>query len=80
MEVAALTLERSNAVILFDVSDPRRPTTLGFVPTGAAPEGVIYVASRRLLVTTNEGVPDASPPVPPSITVICVRVEGSDCR
>jgi len=79
-EIAALTLERSNAVILFDVSDPRRPTTLGFLPTGAAPEAVIYVPSRRLLISTNEGVPDASPPTAASITVICVRVAGSDCR
>jgi hypothetical protein len=79
-EIAAVTLERSNAVILFDVSDPRRPTTIGFAPTGVSPEGVIYVASRRLLITTNEGVPDASPPVPASITVICARVGGSDCR
>jgi len=79
-EVAALTLERSNAVILFDVSDPRRPTTLAFVPTGVAPEGVIYVPSRRLLITTNEGVPDASPSTPASITVICVQVGDSDCR
>jgi hypothetical protein len=78
-EIAAVTLERSNAVILFDVSDPQHPTTLALLPTGAAPEGVIYVASRRLLVTTNEGVPDASPPTPASITVICVRVGGADC-
>ncbi|HZO26945.1 MAG TPA: hypothetical protein VFH48_13265 [Chloroflexota bacterium] len=80
VEVAAVTLERSNAVILFDVSDPLPPTTLAFVPTGVSPEGVIYVASRRLLITTNEGVPDASPPVPASITVICMQVGGSDCR
>jgi DNA-binding beta-propeller fold protein YncE len=79
-EIAAVTLERSNAVILFDISDPRHPTTLALVPTGVSPEGVIYVASRRLLITTNEGVPDASPPVPASITVICVQVGGSDCR
>ena len=79
-EIAAVTLERSNAVILFDVSDPRRPTTLGFVPTGVAPESVTYVPSRRLLVTTNEGEPDASPPTLASITVICVQVGDADCR
>jgi hypothetical protein len=79
-EIAAVTLERSNAVILFDVSDPRQPTTLTLLPTGVSPEGVIYVHSRRLLITTNEGVPDVNPPVPASISVICVQVGGSDCR
>jgi hypothetical protein len=79
-EIAAVTLERSNAVILFDISDPQQPTTIGLIPTGVSPEGVLYVQSRRLLITTNEGVPDATPPVPASITVICVRIGGADCR
>jgi DNA-binding beta-propeller fold protein YncE len=79
-EIAAVTLERSNALILFDIANPQHPTTLGVVPTGVSPEGVVYLASRRLLITTNEGVPDANPVVPASITVICVRVGGADCR
>lgn len=79
-ELAAVTLERSNAVIVFDVSDPRNPTTVGFVPTGVSPEGVVYVPSRQMLIVTNEGVPDENPPVPASISVICVRQGGADCR
>jgi hypothetical protein len=79
-EIAAVTLERSHAVLLFDVSNPVRPTTLALLRTGAAPEGVLYVPSRRLLITTNEGIPDVTPPIPASITVICVRVGGADCQ
>lgn len=71
-ELAAVTLERSNAVIVFDVSDPRTPTTLAFIPTPAGPEGVLYVQSRKLLITTNE--------VAGSITIICARMGNGGCR
>lgn len=71
-ELVAVTLERSNALVIFDVSNPRAPRAIEFIPTGAAPEGVIYVGSRRLLITTNEGGD--------SVTIICARLGEGSCR
>jgi DNA-binding beta-propeller fold protein YncE len=71
-ELVAVTLERSNGVIIFDVSNPRHPTAITFIPTGDGPEGALYIQSRKLLITTNE--------VGASITVICARMGGDGCR
>jgi hypothetical protein len=71
-ELVAVTLERSSGLVIFDVSNPRQPTAVTFLPTGANPEGVIYVQSRRLLISTNE--------VGASITIICARLGGGGCR
>lgn len=68
-EYAAVALERSNAVIIFDITNPLSPTAVAWVNTGDRPETLAYSPARRLLVTANE--------VGASITVICV---GGNCN
>jgi hypothetical protein len=70
-ELAVVTLERSDGIVVFDISNPRRPQAIAFVPTGDAPESVVYVRPRRVLIVANED--DAS------ITVICVRMGEGSC-
>jgi hypothetical protein len=47
--IAAVSLERANAVVIIDVSQPQTPTLLSLIPTGAAPEGVKLVARNQAL-------------------------------
>ena len=70
--IAAVTLERSNGVAYFDVTNPTAPQAFGFVPTGVGPEGIAFIPSRGLLVTANE--------VEGSLTLICVRIGRAACR
>jgi hypothetical protein len=63
---AAVTLERSNAVIVFDVTDPQNPVTIAFLPTNTGPEGITYIAGRQLLIVANEAAS------PQTVSIICV--------
>jgi uncharacterized repeat protein (TIGR01451 family) len=47
--IAAVGLERADAVVIIDVSQPQTPTLLSLIPTGAAPEGVKLVARNQAL-------------------------------
>ncbi len=72
-EYAAVTLERSNALIVFDVSNPLDPQTVTFLLTGGgAPEGVTFIKSRNLIIVANETLPGA-------ITIICADT-GDGCE
>jgi uncharacterized repeat protein (TIGR01451 family) len=55
--IVAVGLERANAVVIIDVTQPQAPTLLSLIPTGAAPEGVKLVARNQALyvLATNEG-------------------------
>jgi YVTN family beta-propeller protein len=58
---AFIALERADAVMVYDVSDPAAPKFVQLIKTGDAPEGVLFVAAdkspngKNLLVTSNEG-------------------------
>ncbi len=67
---AAVTLERYDAVIIFDITSPMNPVVAGYVPTGDRPEGVVYLPLRSLIVTANED--DGS------LSFICVN-QGQGC-
>lgn len=47
--IAAVGLERANAVAIVDVSQPAAPSVFALIPTGAAPEGVKLVARNNAL-------------------------------
>jgi uncharacterized repeat protein (TIGR01451 family) len=55
--IVAVGLERANAVVIIDVTQPQTPTLLSLIPTGAAPEGVKLVARNQALyvLAANEG-------------------------
>jgi hypothetical protein len=55
--IVAVGLERANAVVIIDVTQPQAPTLLSLIPTGAAPEGVKLVARNQALyvLAANEG-------------------------
>lgn len=53
-QIAAVALERSDAVIFFDVTNPTTPTFCGIVPVGDRPEGLVYLSNRNQLVVANE--------------------------
>lgn len=61
--LAPATLERRDAVIVVDVTDPRAPIVAGQYPTGRRPEGLIVIPNGedRLIVTADEGVGDEGP-------------------
>lgn len=46
--------ERSSVVGVYDVSEPSAPVLLQLLPSGIAPEGIVAIPSRQLLVTANE--------------------------
>jgi len=54
--LVAVGLERANAVVIIDVSQPQTPTLLSLIPTGVGPEGVKLVARNQALyvLTANE--------------------------
>jgi hypothetical protein len=61
-----VTLERANAVAVFDVSDPSDPEGLQLIQTGDGPEGIAYLKDKQVIVTANE--------VGRTLTVIAVDV------
>ena len=58
---AFITLERADAIAIYDLSDPANPQFKQLVPTGDAPEGVHFVPAasspngRSLLIISCEG-------------------------
>ncbi|MDW8293452.1 MAG: ExeM/NucH family extracellular endonuclease [Anaerolineae bacterium] len=55
--IIAVGLERADAVAIIDATEPATPTLIGFIPTGAAPEGVKLAARNDALyvLAANEG-------------------------
>ncbi len=54
-------MERADAVAIYDVTMPTSPQFLQILPTGDAPEGVLFISEknsptkRSLLVVSSEG-------------------------
>jgi hypothetical protein len=46
--------ERASVVGVYDVSDPAAPVLRQILPSGIAPEGIVALPARNLLVTANE--------------------------
>ncbi|MFA0964503.1 choice-of-anchor I family protein [Roseivirga sp. BDSF3-8] len=59
--IAFIGLERADAVLLYDISNPASPTFLQLLETGDAPEGLLFISAedsptgRSLLVVSSEG-------------------------
>lgn len=52
--IAFVASERGSFVVAYDISNPEIPELISFLPTGLAPEGVLAVPQRNLLLTSNE--------------------------
>jgi len=46
--------ERGSVVGVYDVTDPTAPVLKQLLPSGIAPEGIVAIPQRNLLVTANE--------------------------
>lgn len=46
--------ERSGALVVYDVSDPIRPVLKQVLPTALAPEGVLTIPQRNLVIAASE--------------------------
>jgi DNA-binding beta-propeller fold protein YncE len=53
-EYAFIGSERGDAVLAYDLSDEANPVLTQVLPTGEAPEGVLAIPRRNLLLTSNE--------------------------
>jgi hypothetical protein len=59
--IAFVGMERADAVALYDVSNPYRPSFIKLLPTGDAPEGLLFIPAKdsptrkSLLVVSSEG-------------------------
>lgn len=51
---AFILSERGSLAAVYDVSDPAAPKLKQLLPSGIAPEGVVAIPARNLLVTANE--------------------------
>ena len=51
---AFVASERGSFLLAYDISDIERPRLINYLPTGLAPEGVIAIPDRNLLLTSNE--------------------------
>ncbi|WP_281635347.1 hypothetical protein [Flavobacterium marginilacus] len=60
-QILFVGLERADALMIYDVSNPAAPKHLQTLKTGDAPEGVLYIPAsksptkRSLLVVSSEG-------------------------
>lgn len=60
-KLAFVGLERSDAVAIYEVSNPSKPVFLQLLKTGDAPEGVLFIAAKNsptkksLLLVSSEG-------------------------
>ncbi|MBD2056174.1 esterase-like activity of phytase family protein [Oculatella sp. FACHB-28] len=52
--IAFVASERGSFVVAYDISNVEEPELLSFLPTGLAPEGVLAIPQRNLLLTSNE--------------------------
>jgi DNA-binding beta-propeller fold protein YncE len=59
--IAFVGLERADAVAIYNMSDPMNPQFVQLLPTGDAPEGILFVPAnqspnrRSLLIVSSEG-------------------------
>ncbi|MDI3337867.1 esterase-like activity of phytase family protein [Defluviimonas aestuarii] len=54
MTYAFILSERGSVAAVYDVSNPASPKLKQLLPSGIAPEGVVAIPARNLLVTANE--------------------------
>ena len=54
MPMAFIGAERASVVGVYDVSDATKPVLKQLLPSGIAPEGIVAIPSRKLLITANE--------------------------
>ncbi|RVU86532.1 alkaline phosphatase [Leucothrix sargassi] len=52
--MAFIGSERGSAVAVYDLTNPSKPVLKQMLPSGIAPEGIVAIPSRNLLVTANE--------------------------
>jgi len=52
--MAFIGAERASVVGVYDVSDAAKPVLKQLLPSGIAPEGLVAIPSRKLLITANE--------------------------
>ena len=52
--MAFIGAERASVVGVYDVSDAAKPVLKQLLPSGIAPEGIVAIPSRKLLITANE--------------------------
>ncbi len=53
-ELAFVGSERGSFLAVYDISRPRSPRFVQLLPTGVEPEGVLPIASRKLVVAASE--------------------------
>ncbi|MGB3315712.1 MAG: esterase-like activity of phytase family protein [Albidovulum sp.] len=51
---AFILAERASVAAVYDVTDPAAPALKQLLPSGIAPEGVVAIPARNLLITANE--------------------------
>jgi len=52
--MAFIGSERGSAIAVYDISNPAKPVLKQMLPSGVAPEGLVAIPSRNLLVSANE--------------------------
>lgn len=53
-EYAFIASERGSFLTIYDITNVRNPELVSFLPTGKAPEGVLPLPQRNLVLTANE--------------------------
>ena len=53
-EFVFVASERGDFIAIYDITNITEPTLVNFLPTGKAPEGVLAIPQRNLLLTANE--------------------------
>ncbi|MEM9537917.1 MAG: esterase-like activity of phytase family protein [Cyanobacteria bacterium P01_E01_bin.42] len=53
-EFAFVASERGSFLVVYDITNVRAPELVSFLPTGKAPEGVLPLPQRNLVLTANE--------------------------
>ncbi|MEA5468977.1 esterase-like activity of phytase family protein [Spirulina sp. 06S082] len=53
-EYAFMASERGSFLVIYDITNVRDPELVSFLPTGKAPEGVLPLPQRNLVLTANE--------------------------
>ncbi|MDX2273217.1 MAG: esterase-like activity of phytase family protein [Cyanobacteriota bacterium] len=54
-DLAFVASERGSFLIVADITEPQEPRRLAFLPTGLAPEGILALPKRNLVLASNEG-------------------------
>jgi len=53
-ELAIVGSERGSFLTVYDITEPRSPELISFLPTGREPEGILAIPQRNLILTSNE--------------------------